>query len=308
VRPLSLDGKTLVSLGRPKMMADYLLALAGRNEHPRFFPLLHDMIPLHEAVQRKGSRFSSKFADDNHLVIRHSAGLLANSAFTKSEIESFSAQGFLPALPPVTAVPLAHELRPTDETVAVHPPEEPFLVCVGGQTGRKNLECIVSAMMLLSEKGLEVPMLVLAGARRKRTEQYLNRPEFAPIRDRIQILINPNQAELRALYEKALALVIPSRMEGWGLPLGEALWVGTPGLAASVPALQEVGGDLVRYFDPDAPAELAEQIDRLQSDPEDTQALRDRIAAARDELRSWKDVAQDILRAVQARLAAGTPD
>jgi glycosyltransferase involved in cell wall biosynthesis len=89
-------------------------------------------------------------------------------------------------------------------------------------------------------------------------------------------------------------------MEGWGLPLGEALWVGTPGLSANVPALKEVGGDLARYFDPDSPSDLAAEIDRLQSDVAERTAWRDRIAAGHHRLRSWKDVARDILGAAQA--------
>ncbi len=69
---------------------------------------------------------------------------------------------------------------------------------------------------------------LLAGAQRKRTDSYLEQTRFDPIRAHINIVTNPNQAELRRLYEGALALAIPSRMEGWGLPLGEALWLGTP--------------------------------------------------------------------------------
>ena len=113
------------------------------------------------------------------------------------------------------------------------------------------------------------------------------------------MVLNPNQAELRRLYQEALALVIPSRMEGWGLPLGEALWLGTPGLASATDALQEVGGTLAQYFDPDAPDQLAALIDTLQSDPEAYAALKAKIAAAHDSLRSWKDVAQGVLEAVQ---------
>ena len=96
-------------------------------------------------------------------------------------------------------------------------------------------------------------------------------------------------------------------MEGWGLPLGEALWVGTPGLASTAPALREAGGDLARYFDPASPAELAVLIDQLQSDPADYAALKARIATSRPQLRSWGDVAGDILRAVRTNLTSFPP-
>ena len=90
-------------------------------------------------------------------------------------------------------------------------------------------------------------------------------------------------------------------MEGWGLPLGEALWVGTPGLASTAPALREVGGDLAQYFEPGKPRELAAHIDALQSDPEARETLKNRIRAARPNLRSWRDVADGILQALRGK-------
>jgi glycosyltransferase involved in cell wall biosynthesis len=299
-RPVDLEGQTLVSLGRPKIMADYLMALERVHQRPRFIPLLHDMIPLHELAEARQSLFSSNFVHDNHNVIRRSAALLTNSKFTQVEVERFARDGLLPALPPVTAVPLAHELRPTDEPISKRGPEAPYLLCVGTLTGRKNLECVLGAMMHLAGQGRFVPHLVLAGARRKRAEQYIDRSEFKAIRDRIHQVLNPNQAELRQLYERALALVIPSRMEGWGLPLGEALWLGTPGLAATTPALQEVGSELALYFDPDRPAELAGYVDSLQADGVFASGHRTKLKEGRKKLRSWADVARDISVAVSA--------
>lgn len=300
VREVDLSGQTLVALGRPKIMADYLTAMDRAGVTPRFFPLLHDMIPLHEFAHPGQSMFSSNFAHDNHRVIAHATGILANSRFTKSEIEQFSASGHLPAIPPVTAVPLAHELRATQEPVNKTPPDAPYVICVGTLTGRKNLECVVAAMLLLAKQGRPVPHLVLAGARRKRAEQYIDRPEHASLRAKIHVVLNPNQAELRRLYQNALALVIPSRMEGWGLPLGEALWLGTPALASNAPALREAGGTLAQYFDPDDPQALADYMDALHSDPAYAAAVKARVADGFGQLRSWSDVARDIVQTVTA--------
>ena len=299
VREVDLNGQILVSLGRPKIMADYLTVLGRAGVTLRFNPLLHDMIPIYEFAHSSSTLFSNNFTHDNHIVIRNAERILSNSAFTKSEIERFSASGHLPPVSEVVAVPLCHELRPTDEPVEQTGPAEPYVLCIGILTGRKNLECVMEALMHLHDAGRPVPPLVLAGARRKRTDSYLEQARFDPIRDRIHLVTNPNQAELRRLYEGALALVIPSRMEGWGLPLGEALWLGTPGLSSTADALQEVGGDLAQYFDPDAPQELAGLIDRLNTDPEAYAALKTRIRAAHGSLRTWKDVAQGVLAAVK---------
>lgn len=298
VREVDLSGQILISLGRPKIMADYLVAMGESAEKIRFFPLLHDMIPLYEFARPSQTMFSSNFVHDNRIVIHHAEGLLSNSNFTKQEIERFAASNHLPPIPRVTAVPLSHELRPTEEPVTKTGPKVPYLMCVGILTGRKNLECVIGAMMHLQAQGKDVPDLVLAGARRKRAEQYINRTEYGAIRDKIHIILDPNQSELRGLYQNALALIIPSHMEGWGLPLGEALWLGTPGLASTAAALKEVGGDLAQYFAPEDAEKLAGYIDAMQSDPDYYAALKAKVKSNHKQLRSWRHVAHDVLVAV----------
>jgi glycosyltransferase involved in cell wall biosynthesis len=299
-RPVDMTGQTLISLGRPKIIADYLCDLEDRGAAPEVVPLVHDMIPLHDFAHRDQKVFTSNYLHDTRKVLSHARLVLTNSRFTRDEISHFAGRGYFDALPTLAPVPLSHELRPTQEPLTRTPPEDPYLICVGTLTGRKNLQCVMEALRLLHEQGRPVPRLVLAGARRKRADEFVHQSRFSGIADRVVFFRDPNQSELRALYERALALVIPSYMEGWGLPLGEALWVGTPGLSANVPALREVGGDLARYFDPDSPSDLAAEIDRLQSDVAERTAWRDRIAAGHNRLRSWKDVARDILGAAQA--------
>ena len=92
--------------------------------------------------------------------------------------------------------------------------------------------------------------------------------------------------------------MIPSHMEGFGLPLGEALWLGTPGLAADVPALREVGGDLAEYFDPSDHTALAALIDKMHSDPVAHAAIKAKIQQSHASLRTWKDVAADVIATV----------
>lgn len=299
VSEVDLSGQVLVSLGRSKMMADYLLALKETGVQIVFYPLVHDMIPLHEYMHNRQSKFSLKYAHDSSIVIATAHKVLTNSTFTKGEVLAFSKLGYLPnPLPDIVAVPLSHEFRPTHEIVETRPPTENYILCVGILRGRKNLECVLQAMLLLHASGRSVPRLVIAGAQRKRTNSYLKEPQFDAIRDRVDIFLNPNQAELCALYENTVALVIPSRMEGWGLPLGEALWLGTPGLSATAGALIEVGGDLAEYFDPDDPATLADLVHNLNTNEKVLQTARARLRHARPSLRSWKDVAHDVLAAI----------
>ncbi|CUX40350.1 glycosyltransferase family 4 protein [Agrobacterium deltaense] len=297
-KEVDLSGHVLISLGRPKIMSDYLAALEARGTNVIFVPLLHDMIPLHDFTHRNQFSFPKNFLHDNQVAIKASSLILTNSEFTAREVLHFSEKGVLPPVSKVIAVPLCNELRPTSEPIEKRGPSGRYILCVGIYNGRKNLECVVEAMMSLHERGMDVPNLVLAGARRKRVEKFLKNKRFLPLSTKFHFVLNPNQAELAELYKRAFVLVLPSRMEGWGLPISEALWCGTPALAADVPALREAGGDLARYFDPEKPVELADILSQLLANKSEYDVLRAKIADARPVMRTWRDVASGLLQAL----------
>ena len=205
----------------------------------------------------------------------------------------------LPKPGPVAVVPLVHQCPDGTEAPEITLPPEPYLLTVGLNLGRKNIGVVFEAMLRLKQRGQAVPALAVAGAVRKRLKRYMQHPKFDPIRDLILTVDNPNQTDLVRLYTGALALVIPSRIEGWGLPAGEAMWCGTPAICSTAPVLREVCGNLGLYFDPDDPDELANIVDRLLRDIEFRENVRKQIEEAKPRFRTWKAVTNELLTALR---------
>jgi alpha-1,3-rhamnosyl/mannosyltransferase len=141
----------------------------------------------------------------------------------------------------------------------------------------------------------EFPSLVLAGERKwdfalvaeKINELRLSGRVFCPGRI--------DDEDLPAVYQGALAFVHPSRYEGFGLQLVEAMASGVPILASETTCLPEILGGCGLLFDPDNPASIARQMTRAASDP----ALRGALAGKsrhRATFFSWRKAAEQTLR------------
>jgi glycosyltransferase involved in cell wall biosynthesis len=107
----------------------------------------------------------------------------------------------------------------------------------------------------------------------------------------VTLVNQPGHATLYDLYSKATALIFPSLYEGYGLPVGEAQWLGTPVLASDATSIPEAGGPAPVYFDATSVDEVEALIRRVATDAAWLEALRARTAAARPRLRSWRECA-----------------
>jgi hypothetical protein len=112
--------------------------------------------------------------------------------------------------------------------------------------------------------------------------------------------------ELRLCYAGAVALVCPSRYEGFGLPVAEAMACGCPVITTPVASLPEVAGDAAIYIDPDDPRSLQEAFDIVR-EPHRRDAL---VAAGRRRAAAltWAHAASAFASALSAAAAADTSD
>jgi glycosyltransferase involved in cell wall biosynthesis len=132
----------------------------------------------------------------------------------------------------------------------------PYVLTVASRTARKNLGALdVTARRLAAE---EIDLVAVGGDRPQfRAERSTGGlVELGPVDDR----------ELPGLYAGALAFVLPSRYEGFGLTVLEAMACGTPVVTSNVTALPELVGDAGLLVDPDDPQEIADAVERAIGD------------------------------------------
>ncbi len=141
----------------------------------------------------------------------------------------------------------------------------PYVLCVASHTARKNLGALVPAARALAAEGVEV---VVAGG---------HRPQFAREEGLtgLRLLGHVDDALLPGLYAGAEAFALPSRYEGLGLPVLEAMASGTPVVAADAAALPETCGGAALLAAPEGEAFEAALIALLGDEAE-----RERLRAA----------------------------
>jgi glycosyltransferase involved in cell wall biosynthesis len=134
----------------------------------------------------------------------------------------------------------------------------PYVLCVASHTARKNLGALVPAARALAGEGVDV---VVAGG---------HRPQFAAEAglEGLRLLGHVPDALLPGLYAGALAFALPSRYEGFGLPVLEAMACGTPVVAADDTALPETCGGAARLVPPEGDAVRGALLGVIGSEPE----------------------------------------
>lgn len=144
----------------------------------------------------------------------------------------------------------------------LHLPQR-YILFVGSIEERKNLALIVEALSLLQDKDVH---LVAVGRRTPYVQLVLDRARRLGVTSRLHLLHGVGADLLGGIYGGAEVFVYPSRFEGFGIPLIEALNAGIPVIGATGSCLEEAGGPRSLYTDPDNADMLASMIDRVLID------------------------------------------
>jgi glycosyltransferase involved in cell wall biosynthesis len=169
----------------------------------------------------------------------------------------------------------------------------PVVLAVSAKKIHKNLTRMIEAMSAVCEREPDAT-LVLVG------QPTAHERELRALADRMGLARNVkfpgfvDAADLEGLYACASCFVLPSLVEGFGLPILEAMRRGVPVACSNVSAMPEVAGEAARYFDPLQPSEIASAVIELLHDRTLAASM---IAAGHERARafSWTATAERTL-------------
>jgi glycosyltransferase involved in cell wall biosynthesis len=163
----------------------------------------------------------------------------------------------------------------------------PFLLYVGNLKPHKNVPALLRAFaQLRKDRKLRHSLLIIGDDARWKAS-VVDECFRLEIQNCVVFVPRVSQKLLPRIYASADLVVMPSTVEGFGLPVLEAMACGTPVVASSAASLPEVAGDAALYFDPARPDELASQIERILQSRELQTSLRNK-GIQRAKQFSWK--------------------
>ncbi|MGH7259744.1 MAG: glycosyltransferase family 4 protein [Nitrospiraceae bacterium] len=178
----------------------------------------------------------------------------------------------------------------------------PYILSVAGADPTKNVATLVEAFGRLPQPMRDAHDLVLVGDFRRRPE-LRERAAFLGIEKQTIFPGIVDDDRLIELYQQAALFVFPSRYEGFGLPVLEAVACGCPVISSNASSLPEVAGDAVLLVEPLDVAGLAKAMEQVLSDQDLSRDLRVR-GPARAAQFSWDRTAREMV-AVYKKVVEG---
>jgi glycosyltransferase involved in cell wall biosynthesis len=183
----------------------------------------------------------------------------------------------------VTPLAASPEFRPVPVS-----PQNPYFLYVGNLEPRKNLERLIEAFARMPRKDHH---LVVAGNRWYHGGAAEEKARSLGLNGRVRFLGYVPRADLPGLFSGAAALVYPSLLEGFGLPVIEAMACGAPVITSNNSSMKEVSGEAAVLVDPESVREITQAMTRLAEDSSLRAQLSEKGLKRASEF-SWKKTAE----------------
>lgn len=219
----------------------------------------------HTFPQKLYLNFSTKYA------VKNAQGLIAVSESTKKDlIEKFGADS--------RKVFVVHEgidqkrfkvkgeRGKVEKILAKYKIKKPYILFVGTLQPRKNLERLIEALAKLGGRGKVEEgdlNLVIVGKKGWMYDQILAAPKKFGVGDKVKFLNYIPDSNLPIIYSQAEVFVLPSLVEGFGLPVLEAMAAQIPVIVSNKGSLPEVAGEAALYFNPENVDEIAKTLTKV---------------------------------------------
>lgn len=211
--------------------------------------MVHDLIPItHPHFCRAGEDVKHRRRIDS--VLQSARGVIGNSQDTLDALDAYARATGQTVPPQIVAHLGTHVPRPL---AAVTPPDRPTFVALGTIEGRKNHALLLDVWArLISTHGNTAPRLIIIGQRGWNAHNVFDRLDHDPhLKGHVIERPHCSDEELATLLAGARALLFPSHVEGFGMPLMEAYAVSIPVIASDIGVFREIAGDAPDYAAPD---------------------------------------------------------
>lgn len=256
-RRIARPGMLYLNIGHTGLESPELPKWVAANRIKAVY-LIHDLIPLsHPEFCRPGE------GSKHELRMRHAlasaAGIIGNSRATLAELVNFANSAKLALPSQIDAWISGHTIPERMARVAT---QRPYFVTVGTIEGRKNHILLLNVWQrLVAKLGTDAPRLLIIGQRGWEAELALSIIDtVTALKGHVAELGDCDDVDLARLITGARALLMPSFAEGFGLPVVEALQLGTPVVASDLPVFREIAGGIPTFLDPTDSSGWEQQI------------------------------------------------
>jgi glycosyltransferase involved in cell wall biosynthesis len=286
--------QVLLPLQAARSGATLLHASAGTMPFVRMLPTV---VTVHDLAWHRVQGHTRKYARTyfgklQARAYRQAAAIICDSHFSAAEYKEL--------IDPAARIDVVHPgVDPRFKGIERRPDDRPFALVVGTVEARKNLLVLVNALPAVPDL-----RIVSVGPPTPYADAVRARAAELRVADRVELRGYVTRDELDDLYTRAALALVPSRYEGFGYALAEALCAGLPALAARSSSLVEVANGTVPLVDPDDARSWADHISSVLADRAAAQVHADAIRPNAQTRFAWSTAATQI-RTIYERVAKG---